>query len=116
MKNLFQSELFWEISFGIIYWLISFSIISWLVEGSFWLHFFLSSSSSYALYGSTKREIKEKFVPIFQNIDDNINTLYSKSTSLEEELDELKDKIKELEYRLDDVEDRTAPVKHNDSF
>lgn len=104
MKKLFQSEIFWEIFFGIVYWLILFSIISWLVEGSFWLHFFLTSSGSYALYGSTKREIKEKVVPIFQNIDDNINTLYSKSESLEEELDSLKDKIQELEYRLDEVE------------
>jgi peptidoglycan hydrolase CwlO-like protein len=114
MKKIFQSELFWEVVIGFVIWIISFLIVSWLVEGSFWLHFFLSSSGSYVIVNSTKREITQKLVPIFQSLDDNINSLHEKTQSLEEEIETLRDKIQNLEFRIDDFEDKTSPIKYGE--
>ena len=118
MKKIFQSELFWECIFGSIFWLISFSIISWLVDGSFWLHFFLTSSSSstYFLTNSIRRQISEKMVPIFQNIDDNINSLFEHKNQLEEDLEELKNKINDIDSKIEEIEESKRPRHHDDSF
>jgi sensor histidine kinase YesM len=102
-----------EIVVSLSIWLMSFLLVSWLVEGGFWLHFFLSSTSSYSLYTSLKRELFKLLEPLFQTLDNHINSLYEKNQVLEEEVENLKHNTESLEHRLNDIEDKLSPSNHS---
>jgi Skp family chaperone for outer membrane proteins len=96
-------ELFWHF----VGWGISFALIYWLATDNLWLCFFISSASSTAQFAitNTKRDILEMILPMARSYDDNINSLYEKSQSQEEQIEELKEFVAELQSRLDDLED-----------
>jgi len=96
-------ELFWHF----VGWGISFALIYWLATDNLWLCFFISSASSTAQFAitNTKRDILEMLLPMARSYDDNINSLYEKSQSQEEQIEELKELVAELQSRLDDLED-----------
>ena len=95
-------EVFWQL----VGWGISFALIYWLATDNLWLCFFISSASSTAHLAitSTKRDILEMLLPMARSYDDNINSLYEKTQSQEEQIDELKELVGELQSRLDDLE------------
>ena len=97
MRN--TKDIFVEFAWYLVGWAISFAWIYWLATDNFWLCFFISASISGTQYAVTnaKREILEMLLPMSQNYDDNINNLYKKTQSLEDEIDELKSEIRALQ-------------------
>jgi CheY-like chemotaxis protein len=83
----------------------TFGLVYWLATDNLWLCFFISTAVTGAQISSQviKRQLIELILPQFQNIDNNINSLYEKVDLLESEVDELKDKVNELETKIDDL-------------
>ncbi len=89
-----------EIAFGIAI----FSLIRWLGTDNNWLAFFITWAISNSTLRFTKKELLEKLLPVFNQVDENINNLHDKTTMLEEDVEELKTKVSDLEGRIDDIQ------------
>lgn len=101
------SQLLRESFFNLLSTAFTFGLVYWLASDNLWLCFFISTAVTGAQISSQviKRQLIELILPQFQNIDNNINSLYEKVDLLESEVDELKDKVNELETKLDDLKD-----------
>ena len=101
------SQLLRESVFYLLNTVIYFGLIYWLATDNLWLCFFISSAITGVQISSKviKRQVFELILPQFQNIDNNINSLYEQVNLLGSELDQFKDKVNELEAKLDDFID-----------
>ena len=101
------SQLLRESFFNLLSTAFTFGLVYWLATDNLWLCFFISTAVTGAQISAQviKRQLIELILPQFQNIDNNINSLYEKVDLLESEVDELKDKVNELETKIDDLKD-----------
>jgi len=59
----------------------------------------------------TSKEILNKLLPSFQQLDGHINTLYDSSRETDEKIQELESKIDDLEFKISDLEDRISEIE-----
>ena len=104
---MFKSELFWKIIIGIVLWLITFALVSWLVDGSFWLHFFLTSAfTSYEIH-STIQDIKKEV----KNLDYKTNIMDFELVRISPIVDTHEDRLDEVDKKLHELEDKIDESK-----
>ena len=95
-------------SIGLVVWIAEYFLIAWLIEGSFWLHFFLttalSASSGYSWPLSDLKERLSEQERLFDISDGQVVVLSDKAEEHEKEIDELKERVSELEEKISNLE------------
>jgi hypothetical protein len=108
-SNLNSNRSIWLTVLGyVVGFAFSFGIVYWIGTQDLGLCFVIALALANGTNAAQQEVVSllKKLVPIFQQVDDNINHLFEERTRLEEQLDELEDKIRDLDSRIDDLESR----------
>jgi peptidoglycan hydrolase CwlO-like protein len=101
-------SIWWSILGYVVGFLFSFAIVYWIGTKDLGLCFVIALALANGTNAAQQevRSLCKTLLPAFQQVDDNINSLFEVRNRLEEQIEELEDKIKDLDNRIDDLENR----------
>lgn len=77
-------DTFIQITIEIAYGIVIFCLVRWLGTDNNWLAFFIAWAISNSTFQNIKKELLRNLLPIFNDVDRNINGLYEKTTVIED--------------------------------
>ena len=108
-SNLNSNRSIWLTVLGyVVGFAVSFGLVYWIGTKDLGLCFVIAVALANGTNAAQQEVVSllKKLVPIFQQVDDNINLLFDERTRLEQQIDELEDKVKDLDSRIDNIESR----------